>query len=72
MDLSQAIREKQSRKLPEGSAQPHSFPGASPGPLGQQSSSFPRFWDKLLKITEDFILPQPFSMSRQTPSGFFV
>lgn len=44
MDLSQGIWEKQSRKLPEGRAQPHSSSRASPGLHVQYFPSFPRYW----------------------------
>lgn len=44
MDVSQDIWEKQSRKLPEGSAQSHSFSGTSSGLLVQHFPSFPRYW----------------------------
>lgn len=76
--LSQGIWEKQSRKLPEGSAQPHSSSRASPGLHVQYFPSFPRYWQvtpfqiNCWKWQKTFFLPQPFGMSRQIPAGFFV
>ena len=44
MDLSQGIWEKQSRKLPECRAQPHSSSGASADLLVHSFPAFPRYW----------------------------